>query len=99
MIKLSVATKEDFEEYLINNGVYVSTHIVGVIEKNLKTSKRFIPMFEVELVDEGEILDITLDRKNFIETLQTNLIILEKNEQYETCGKVLQLINQIQINK
>jgi Tfp pilus assembly protein PilZ len=98
VIKLSVPTKEAFEEYLMGNEIFVATKIVETIEKNIKTSKRFIPMFEIELVEEGDILDITIDRKNFIETLLTNLKILERHEQYETCGKVLQLINQIQSN-
>lgn len=82
----------------MGNEIFVATKIVETIEKNIKTSKRFIPMFEIELVEEGDILDITIDRKNFIETLLTNLKILERHEQYETCGKVLQLINQIQSN-
>jgi len=98
VIKLSVATKEEFESYLMNNEIFVASHIVKTIEENLTTVKRFIPMFEIEIIEEGDVLDITLDRKNFIETLETNLRILERNEQYETCSKVLQLINQIQSN-
>jgi hypothetical protein len=95
VIKIKVKNKKEFENYLIDNSSDISISIIDIIEKNLKTKKRNIPFFEVELEEEQEILDITLDRKNFVDTLNKNIITLEKNEQYEYCSKAINLINQI----
>lgn len=96
MIKLVVQNKEEFESFLVENGCNISMAIIDLIEKNIKTKKQHIPVFEVELIEEQEILDISLERKNFIDTLNKNLITLENNEQYEYCSKAINLINQIQ---
>ena len=95
MIKLVVLNKEEFESFLIKNGSAISISIINIIEKNLHTKKQHIPIFSVELIEEQEVLDITLDRSNFIDTLNKNIITLEKNEQYEYCSKAINLINQI----
>lgn len=95
MIKLVVLNKEEFESFLIKNGSAISISIINIIEKNLHNKKQHIPVFSVELIEEQEVLDITLDRSNFIDTLNKNIITLEKNEQYEYCSKAINLINQI----
>jgi len=97
VIKLSVDTIEEFEQYLKDNDLQIAKTIIKVIEENLSTKKRFIPVFEIEVVLENDVLDITLDRKNFITTLETNLLILERHEQYENCSNILNLINQLKI--
>jgi hypothetical protein len=95
VIKIVVQNKEEFESFLVENGGKIAMSIIDLIEKNLKTKKQHIPVFEVELIEEQEILDITLERSNFIDTLNKNIITLEKNEQYEYCSKAINLINQI----
>jgi hypothetical protein len=95
VIKFVVLNKEEFESFLIKNGSAISISIINIIEKNLHTKKQHIPIFSVELIEEQEVLDITLDRSNFIDTLNKNIITLEKNEQYEYCSKAINLINQI----
>ena len=96
MIKLRVQNKEEFESYLVEHGCQISMDIIDIIEKHLTTKKHHIPVFEVELIEEQEILDITLERQNFIDTLNKNLLTLEKFEQYEYCSKAINLINKIQ---
>lgn len=95
MIKIVVQNKEEFESFLVENGGKIAMSIIDLVEKNLKTKKQHIPVFQVELIEEQEILDITLERSNFIDTLNKNIITLEKNEQYEYCSKAINLINQI----
>lgn len=95
MIKIVVQNKEEFESFLVKNGGKIAMSIIDLVEKNLKTKKQHIPVFQVELIEEQEILDITLERSNFIDTLNKNIITLEKNEQYEYCSKAINLINQI----
>ena len=96
MIKIKVQTKEEFESYLVDNGCQISMTIIDIIEKNINNKKNHIPVFEVLIEEDQEILDITLERKNFVDTLNKNLITLEKFEQYEYCSKAINLINKIQ---
>lgn len=96
MIKIKVQTKEEFESYLVDNGYQISMTIIDIIEKNINNKKNHIHVFEVLIEEDQEILDITLERKNFVDTLSKNLITLEKFEQYEYCSKAINLINKIQ---
>jgi hypothetical protein len=96
VIKIKVQTKEEFESYLVDNGCQISMTIIDIIEKNINNKKNHIPVFEVLIEEDQEILDITLERKNFVDTLNKNLITLEKFEQYEYCSKTINLINKIQ---
>lgn len=96
MIKIKVQTKEEFESYLVDNGCQISMTIIDIIEKNINNKKNHIPVFEILIEEDQEILDITLERKNFVDTLNKNLITLEKFEQYEYCSKAINLINKIQ---
>jgi hypothetical protein len=96
VIKIKVQTKEEFESYLVDNGCQISMTIIDIIEKNINNKKNHIPVFEVLIEEDQEILDITLERKNFVDTLNKNLITLEKFEQYEYCSKAINLINKIQ---
>ena len=73
----------------------ISKSIVNKILENLHTKKRFIPILEIEINDNGEIYDITLDRKNMLNTLQVNLKIYEKYEDYEGCDNIIKAINTI----
>jgi hypothetical protein len=96
VIKIKVQTKEEFESYLVDNGCQISMTIIDIIEKNINNKKNHIPVFEILIEEDQEILDITLERKNFVDTLNKNLITLEKFEQYEYCSKAINLINKIQ---
>ena len=47
----------------------------------------------MDLVEQEQtIYDITVDRQDFVVTLEQNLSILEENEDYETCAKVMDAI-------
>jgi hypothetical protein len=43
-------------------------------------------------MDEGEIYDITIERKFFSETLDENLKYYIENEQYEDCQRIIEAI-------
>lgn len=95
--KIKVNTLEEWESMIKNQNYDISKSIVDKILENLHTKKRFIPILEIEIKDNEEIYDITLDRKNMLNTLQVNLKIFEKYEDYEGCNNIIKAINTISI--
>jgi hypothetical protein len=93
--KIKVNTLEEWENIVKDQNYDVSKAVVNKILENLHTKKRFIPILEIEVNNNGEIYDITLDRKNMLNTLQVNLKIFEKYEDYEGCDSIIKAINTI----
>lgn len=94
--KIEVKTIEEFESLMEEDNINISTIIVNAILDNLYSTKRFVYILTVYVEENGEIYDITLDRKYFIETLQNHLSIQEKNEAFETCSNILKAIDYLE---
>lgn len=88
---------EAFEEMLKNKDLKISKAIIEVALQNLYNKKRFIHVLEVELIEEGQIYDITLDRNNLLDTLKQNLEIHELHEDYLGCLEINKAIKQLEI--
>lgn len=86
---------EEFEEIVKSKDLKMSKYIVSLILKNLNTKKRFIHALEVYIKSTYSVFDITIDRKNFLDTLEKNLEIHEHHEEYEDCAKILKAINSL----
>lgn len=91
--KVKVNTIEEWENMMNDQRYDISKVIVDKILQNLHTKRRFIPILEIEVKKEEEIYNITLDRKDMLNTLQLNLKIYEKNEDYEGCIAITNAIN------
>ena len=94
--RIKVKNLEEFENMLQEQDLKISKAIVEIALKNLKNTKRFIPVLEVHLEEEGDIFDITLDRRDLVRTLQQNLEIHERNEDYEGCVQISKAIKELQ---
>ncbi len=90
---VSVKTIEEFEGLMEKDDLKISKIIVNAILKNLLTKKRFTYIMDVYIEEEDAVYDITLDRKHFLETLRDHLPIQEKNEEFETCSKIIKAID------
>jgi DNA-directed RNA polymerase len=93
--RIKVKSVEEFEDMLQEQDLKISKAIIEVALKNLKGDKRFIPVLEVHVEDDESIFDITLDRQNMISTLQQNLEIHERNEDYEGCARISKAIQEL----
>ena len=78
-------TTDDFQELIDNKDFRISKAIVDGILDNINTKKKHVHVLSVVCMDEGEIYDITIERKFFSETLDENLKYYIENEQYEDC--------------
>ena len=88
-IEISVFDSEEFEKLIAKRDLRISKALVETILKNLKGRKRHIHALSVFVVNEEVIYDVTLDRQDFIFTLENNLPIYEKNELYEECAEIV----------
>jgi hypothetical protein len=93
--RIKVKSVEEFEDMLQEQDLKISKAIIEVALKNLKGDKRFIPVLEVHVEEDESIFDITLDRQNMVSTLQQNLEIHERNEDYEGCARISKAIQEL----
>lgn len=94
---IQVQNHKVFEEMLQRKDLKISQAIVEVVLQNLYSKKRFIPILQVELLDEEEIYDITLDNRDILDTLKQNLVIHEFHEDYVGCSEINKAIKQLEI--
>jgi DNA-directed RNA polymerase len=94
--RIKVQSHEEFEQMLQEQDLKISKAIVEVALKNLKSTKRFIPVLEIYIEDDETIYDISLDKQNMLSTLQQNLEIHERNEDYEGCARIAKAIQELE---
>lgn len=90
--EISVFDSDEFEQMVANRDLRISKALVDTILKNLNGRKRHLHALSVLVEQEQTIYDITVDRQDFVTTLEQNISILEENEDYETCAKVVDAI-------
>lgn len=90
---------DEFEEILNNKDIRVSKAITDTILTNLKGRKRHLHALSVVCKEEGEIYDISVDRKDFIHTLEIHLPNFELNEMYEECAEIVRAIEYLNSKK
>ena len=97
--EISVFDSEEFEELVSQRDLRISKALVETILKNLKGRKRHLHALSVIVEQEQTVYDITVDRNDFLLTLQTNLPIYEKHELYEGCAEIVKAIKFLENKK
>lgn len=90
--EISVFDSDEFEHLVASRDLRISKALVETILKNLNGRKRHVHALSVLVEQEQTMYDITIDRQEFVTTLEQNLPVLEKNEDYETCAEVVKAI-------
>jgi hypothetical protein len=67
--------------------------LVETILKNLKGRKRHLHALSVLVEQDQTIYDITVDRQDFVTTLENNLPVYEKYELFEGCAEIVKAIS------
>ena len=91
-VEINVFTSEEFEDLVSQRDIRISKALVETILTNLKGRKRHLHAFSVTVEQEQTIYDVTVDRVDFLITLEKNLQIYEENELYEGCAKIVEAI-------
>ena len=91
--KITVDNYDEFLKMALNQKFTMAQDIVETVLENLNTKKKEIPIFEIEVENEGAVYTLSVKRDEFIQILNTNLIHFENEEAYEGCQKIIEAIN------
>ena len=90
--EISVFDSDEFEQLVASRDLRISKALVETILKNINGRKRHVHALSVLIEQEQTMYDITIDRQEFIPTLEQNLLIYEKHELYEQCAEIVKAI-------
>jgi hypothetical protein len=90
--EISVFDSDEFERMVANRDLRISKALVETILKNLNGRKRHLHALSILVEQEQTIYDITVDRQDFVITLEQNLTVFEENEMYEECAEMVKAI-------
>jgi hypothetical protein len=97
--EITVNNNEEFQILINNKDFRISKAIVEGILKNINTKKKNIKVLIIKCIEEQEIIDITLDRKDFLNTLEKNIVHYIAEEKYEECQLITLAINNLKSKK
>ena len=93
--EITVNNSDEFQELVDQKDFRISKAIVEGILDNVKSKKKHVHVLSITCLEEGEIYDITVERKHFAETLEENLPYYIREEQYEDCSRIVSTINEL----
>ena len=67
--EITVSNSDEFQELVDNKDFRIAKAIVDGILDNIDSKKKHIHVLSVTCLEEGEVYDITVERKHFAETL------------------------------
>jgi hypothetical protein len=97
--EISVFDSDEFEQLVASRDLRISKALVETILKNINGRKRHVHALSVLIEQEQTMYDITIDRQEFIPTLEQNLLIYEKHELYEQCAEIVNAIKVLKDKK
>jgi len=92
---VNVKNYQEFEDLIYAKDLNISKACVDGVLKNLNTKKRYVYVLEIMIEDEDKIMDLTIDRRDFIDTLEKNLEIHVYHEEYERCVEIQNAIQKL----
>ena len=92
--EFKIKRAEHFEDEVEGN-IEISNIIVDTILSNINTTKRHIYAISITVEDTGDTYDFTINRDCFRDTLNKNLYIQERFEQYEVCNKIVEALEKL----
>ena len=91
-LELTLNNSDEFQEMLDKKDFKIAEAIINAILENLTTKKNNVHILSVNFVEDESVYDLTLDRKYFAETLETNLKYFVEKEMYEKCTEITEAI-------
>jgi len=94
-VEIVVQNEEEFQILIDNKDFRISQAIVEGILNNINPEKKHVHVLSVICEEEDSIYDITVEKKHFIETLEENLPHYIREERYEECRKIADVIDEL----
>ena len=98
-LELTVNSVDEFQEMVDSKDFKLSESIVNSILNNITSKKNHIHILSVNVLEEGTTLDLTLERKFFVETLEENIKYFIEQERYEDCQKIVEAIDKLKVKE
>ncbi len=96
MKQIEFDTEEEMEQSFTENDYKFHKFVVDSALKNIDSKKKEIKIMSILTKDTNTTFDIILEPKFMVETLETNLPIMEEYEDYERCQKIVNAIKYLQ---
>ena len=93
--EFTVESTEEFEEMVMAKDFRIATAIVEGIFANIDSKRKNIHLISVIVEPENSIFDITIEKKHFAETLEENLPYYVREERYEDCQRIVDVIDNL----
>ena len=97
--QIKVDNYDEFLEMTRNERFTIAESIVEAVLSNLKTNRKEIPIFEIEVYNEDLTYTLSVQKEEFLDILEKNLIHFENEEAYEGCQKIIEAINFLKTKK
>jgi len=97
-LELNVNNIEEFQTMIDNKDFRISESIIKTILNNVNTKKKHVHIISINVLENNTTLDLNLEKKFFIETLEENLKFFIEQERYEDCQNIVNAINQLKSN-
>jgi len=94
-----VSSTDEFQDWIDNKDFRIAEAIVEGILANLKSKKKYVHLLSVVVEEENSIFDITVERKFFAETLEENIVHYVREERYEDCQRIADVIAELKGNE
>ena len=91
-MEITVNTYDDFKKLTQARDIRIAEALYDVIISNLNTKKRSIYFLSVHIVEEEKIVDLTVERPYFKDTLEELLPTFIEYEKYEECKIIKETI-------
>jgi hypothetical protein len=90
---------KELEDMLYVRNLDLSRVVVDTIIENIDKKRGQIHIANIEVQKDDLILELTVQAKEFISTLEKNLETFESHEEYETCAKIIKNIDYLKQKK
>ena len=90
-----VDSTDEFQEMVDEKDFRIAEAIVEGILANLNTKKKHVHLLSVIVEEENSVFDITCERKHFAETLEENIAYYVREERYEDCQRIADVITEL----
>ena len=93
--EITVRDSDEFQEMIDNKDFIIAETIVNGIFANVDNPRKNIHLLSIVCIDEGAVYDITVEKKHFATTLEENLVHYVREEKYEDCQKIADMISEL----
>ena len=93
-VVFQVQNSEEFQDMVDRKDYRISKAIVEQLLNNIDNKRNKLLLFSVAYPT--TTYDYMVERKDFIDTLNQNLEICKREEDYETCGKIKEAIKKLE---